>query len=86
VTIGGLPATQIDVKGDADGTGLFDMGETKFVLVPGERARFVVLEVNGEPIVIAGGPLGWGQDEDPDAVFQDVAPDLEAMLATVQFE
>ena len=79
VTVGGEPGRQIDVRGGSDGVALFSMGPTQFVLFPGEPARFVVLDINGLMVVVAGGPLG-------DAAFESVVADIEAMLATVRFE
>jgi len=88
VTIGGLPAKQLDVKGVAEGTGLFETGTERFILLSGELARFTVLDVNGHVIVIAAGALAPPGETLPDeaAAFEEVLPDLEAMLATVRFE
>jgi hypothetical protein len=94
VTIGGLSAKQLDVKGVAEGTGLFEVGlfemeGARFILVPGELARLIVLDVDSHVIVIATGVLAATPGEtlpDEAAAFAEVLPDLEAMLATVQFE
>lgn len=86
VTIGGRSVKQVDVRGGSEGAWLFDMGVTQVVLYPGEAARLIVVEVDGNVIVIAAGPLGAGFDRPADASFVRVIPDIEAMLATVKFE
>jgi ABC-type branched-subunit amino acid transport system substrate-binding protein/predicted Ser/Thr protein kinase len=101
MTIGGLPALQMDLRGGAGDTsafGFLDMGLSSiggplnFGLSADQPARLFVLQVDGHTIVIAA-VMPFAADEPitgdirrPSTTLDDVLPDIEAMLATVEFK
>jgi hypothetical protein len=83
IEIGGYTGVQLDARGANQGAPalLLTMpdDEEGYHLGPLEPARFVVLDVNGTPLVIVGGPFNR-------ALFDEIKPDLEAMIESIQFE
>ena len=85
VTVGGLTGQRLDVKGAAQPAGglLFSaIGEGDepviFTLAPGELSRIVVVDVNGQTVVITGG--------DPSGSFEAITAAMEQSLKSVDFE
>ena len=85
VTVGGLTGQRMDVKGSAQtdtGPLFFAVGEGDepafFALAPGELSRIVVVDVNGQTVVITGG--------DPGGSFEAATAEMEQMLKSVAFE
>jgi hypothetical protein len=76
VTIGGQPATQLEVRVDGSyEVPLFDEVVTNY------DDRFIVTEidVSGERVILAAGAFDWRR-------FDEVKPLIDEVLATVEFE
>jgi hypothetical protein len=53
VTVDGISGQQIDVEAnDAEAPALYRLAEDQFNLVPGEKARFLVLDKDGETVLL----------------------------------
>jgi hypothetical protein len=92
-TVGGRPAVQVDMTSVEGGTNVFAAGPTRFILMPDEVARFIVVDVDGEQIIIAAGALVHLLSGEPvaqppgggRAQFDAVLPEIEAIIASIEF-
>ena len=95
VTIDGHEGRQLDLRATegpplalvlgSQQVGPEELSYVEHFLSPGESARLVILDVNGQLVVVSEAARDY---EVPPGVadFEDVVPDIEAMLATVRFE
>jgi len=53
ITVDGVSGQQVDVESnEAEAPGLYQIAEDSFNLVPGEKARFLVLDKGGETVIL----------------------------------
>lgn len=77
VDVGGAAGQQVDVESnDVDAQGLFFLAEDRFNLVAGEKARFIVLDVGGETVVLI-------VDAFEAADFDEVAATIQPIVDSV---
>lgn len=80
VTIDGATAVAIDVASrDADGSGMYFVDKDQFNLVPGEKARFLLLERDGTLVTFV---IDAYKEADFDAVLARIQPVLDSVRWT----
>ncbi len=80
VTIDGVTAVALDVAtGDADGSGMYFVAKDQFNLVPGEKARFLLLERDGTLVTFV---IDAYKEADFDAVLARIQPVLDSVRWT----
>lgn len=76
VTVGGIEGIQVDVVANGDAGGLYQVAKDQYNLSAGQKARFIILEVEGTTVVLV---FESGSEEDFDEVEAEVQPVLNSL-------
>lgn len=76
VTVGGIEGIQIDVVANADAGGLYQVEKDQYNLSAGQKARFIILEVEDTTVVFV---FESGTEDDFDEVEAEVQPVLDSL-------
>jgi hypothetical protein len=79
VTVGGIQGIQIDVVATGDAGGLYSVETDQYNLSPGQKARFIVLDVEGTTVIFVFESL----DE---ASFPAAEAEVQPILDSLTFE
>jgi hypothetical protein len=79
VTVGGKSGIQADVVATGDVSGLYQVAADAYNLSPGQKARFIVLDVDGTTVVFVFESI-------TEAEFDAVAAEVQPVLDSLTFE